>query len=180
MGTGIIVTGLPASRKSTIARALALALDLPVLDKDDFLEELYERDGVRTWDDRKKLSRQSDVLFQRAGQNHHSAVLVSHWRPTNESGESGTPTAWLQDAYAKLVEVACLCSAEIAHTRFTSRRRHPGHMDQSRDPAELLLRLKEWESCYPLGVGHPIAVRTDEETDMCLLAAQVQPFLTSH
>jgi len=31
----VVVSGLPCSGKSTLARRLALALDLPVIDKDD-------------------------------------------------------------------------------------------------------------------------------------------------
>ncbi len=36
----VVVTGLPASGKSTIARQLCAALALPLLDKDELLEAL--------------------------------------------------------------------------------------------------------------------------------------------
>ncbi|WP_370645738.1 AAA family ATPase [Ruegeria sp. Ofav3-42] len=57
MKLGIVVTGLPASGKTTVAREIAKRLGLVFLDKDDFLEELYERHGVPSWEHRKKLSR---------------------------------------------------------------------------------------------------------------------------
>ena len=38
----VIVTGLPASGKSTLGRAVAAALGLPMLDKDDILEALFD------------------------------------------------------------------------------------------------------------------------------------------
>ena len=41
----IIVTGLPASGKSTIGRAVAAALNLPLLDKHEILEGLFAIKG---------------------------------------------------------------------------------------------------------------------------------------
>ena len=38
----VVVSGLPASGKSTLSRRLATALSLPMLDKDDILEGLFE------------------------------------------------------------------------------------------------------------------------------------------
>ena len=99
MKIGVVVTGLPASGKTTIARIIANALSFDFIDKDDFLEGLYKLNDVRTWEDRKNLSRQSDVLFQDAGRKLGSAVLVSHWKPIAEGGNSGTPTNWLKETY---------------------------------------------------------------------------------
>ena len=42
----VVVSGLPASGKSTVARTLAGALGLPLLDKDVFLEALFASDGI--------------------------------------------------------------------------------------------------------------------------------------
>ena len=101
MKIGVVVTGLPASGKTTIARVIANALSFDLIDKDDFLEGLYELNKVSTWEDRKKLSRQSDVLFQHAGRKLGSAVLVSHWKSLTEGGDSGTSIDWIKGAYGK-------------------------------------------------------------------------------
>ena len=100
MKTGGVVPGLPSSGKTTIARIIANALSFDLVDEDDFLEGLYKLNEVRTWEDRKSLSRQSDVLFQDAGKKLGSAVLVSHWKPLAEGGDSGTSTGWLMEVYA--------------------------------------------------------------------------------
>lgn len=42
----VIVSGLPASGKSRLGAVLAPLLCLPMLDKDAFLEALFEGDGV--------------------------------------------------------------------------------------------------------------------------------------
>ena len=39
----LLVTGIPASGKSTIARALAEKLGLEIWDKDDILEDLFNK-----------------------------------------------------------------------------------------------------------------------------------------
>ena len=45
--TFVVVSGLPASGKTTLAKSLALALGLRLLDKDDILESLFgPRSGV--------------------------------------------------------------------------------------------------------------------------------------
>lgn len=152
---------IEASGKTTVARVIASALSFSLIDKDDFLEHLYERNEVRTWKDRKMLSRQSDVRFQEAAEKLGSAVLVSHWKSVAESGDSGTSTDWLKGTYALLVEVYCSCPPDIALYRFLTRRRHPSHFDKQRDPTELAKRLRGLESGYPLGVGPILEVPTD-------------------
>lgn len=175
MKSGVIVTGLPASGKTTIAREIAKRLGFVFLDKDDFLEDLYERHGVLSWEHRKRLSRRSDDAFQDAAVRSDSAVLVSHWRPLGESGESGTPSDWLAEEYKLLVEVCCLCSPEEALTRFLGRTRHPGH----RDSKELAQRLTSWTSCFPLGIGTLVEVRTDSEVNTDSVLENVRQALFS-
>ncbi|MDE4063909.1 AAA family ATPase [Phaeobacter gallaeciensis] len=63
MKSGVIVTGLPASGKTTIAREISKCLGFVFLDKDDFLEELYERHGVLSWEDRKNLADKVTTYF---------------------------------------------------------------------------------------------------------------------
>lgn len=165
MKIGVVVTGLPASGKTAVARIVAEALSFSLIDKDDFLEDLYEQNDVRTWEDRIKLSRQSDVLFQNAAEKLGSAVLVSHWRPFAEDGDSGTSTDWLRRCYISIIEVYCSCPSDIALDRFMARRRHPSHFDKQRDPSELAQRLRGLESGYPLGVGSVLEVPTDNKVN---------------
>jgi len=179
MKTAIVVTGLPASGKTTIAKSIAGGTGFVLLDKDDFLENLYGLYDVRTLEDRKTLSRKSDTMFQDACAQHGSAVLVSHWRPVAGQNESGTPTDWLQDTYDRLIEVACLCPAETALSRFSARSRHPGHMDQTRDKANLAQQFNSWESRYPLCIGHPITVNTGSVVNVDALIDQIRTIMTT-
>ena len=72
----IIVSGLPASGKATLARALANGLDLPLIDKGDFLERLLDTKGVGDADWRRRLSRQSDQTFRIDAERSSGAVLT--------------------------------------------------------------------------------------------------------
>lgn len=175
--TGIVVTGLPASGKTTVGRHLAEGLGLPLLDKDAFLEELYADHTVRTWDDRKKLSRQSDGVFRAAADASGSAVLVSHWRPPGQAGGSGTDTGWLAGAYTSLIEVCCQCPATVALARFHARVRHPGHLDQQRDPGEMARWFVALEDWYPLGLGTLVTVDAAGAVDHDGLLAKVRDLL---
>jgi predicted kinase len=177
MKIGVVVTGLPASGKTTIARSIASSLSLDLIDKDDFLEDLYELNEVRSWEGRKELSRQSDVLFQVAGVKSGSAVLVSHWKPLAERSESGTPTDWLKRTFTSLIEVYCFCPPDVAIDRFLARKRHPNHFDQQRDPTELAQRLRDLESGYPLGIGPVVEVRTDMKVNQQAIADKVRLLL---
>ena len=90
----IVFSGLPGSGKSTIARELAPRVQLALLDKDDFLEALFEERGTRDTASRSFLSREADERFAAAALAVSGACLVSWWRrsqvdPTRELPPSG-------------------------------------------------------------------------------------------
>jgi hypothetical protein len=58
----IVVTGLPASGKTTLGRQLASRLGVDFFDKDDYLEALFGSQAA-TEENRQMLSRQSDADF---------------------------------------------------------------------------------------------------------------------
>jgi adenylate kinase family enzyme len=75
----LVVSGLPGSGKSTLAQKLATTLGLPVIDKDQILDRLFESKGVgdATW--RRSLSRESDAILEREATSSDGAILVSFW-----------------------------------------------------------------------------------------------------
>jgi len=154
----IVVTGLPASGKSTLARRLAEDLERPVLDKDDFLEALYETNPVPDVATRQRLSRESDLTFKEAAKDKPSVVLVSHWRNASSGPGSGTPTDWISETYETVVEVHCRCSVDLAVQRFFARERHPGHRDRDRSREEWTKALIAYAASLPIGLGTLIEV----------------------
>ena len=122
----VLVSGHPGSGKTTLARDLAPLLGLPLIDKDDILERLFEAKGVGDAEWRRRLSRESDALLQTEAGQSTGAVLTSFWRLPGMPPDSGTSTEWLFDLSEIIVTVRCVCPAEIAAERFTRRTRHPG------------------------------------------------------
>jgi len=76
----VVVSGLPASGKTTLAHKLAPALNLPVIDKDQILNRLFESKGVGEAMWRRALSRESDLILERRAASSDRAILVSFWR----------------------------------------------------------------------------------------------------
>ncbi len=169
----VVVSGLPASGKSTVARVLASALCLDLLDKDDFLEALFETCEVGDVDWRRQLSVAADALFRQRAEMSKGAVLASWWLHPRSSTDSGTPTGWLASLQGPLVEVHCLCSAEVAASRFMTRARHPGHLDARWTRAELLASFERQALFGPLCVSETLLVNTEVELDGGLLVARV-------
>src|ERR1051325_8948408 len=174
-----IFSGLPGSGKSTLARQLAPMLALSVLDKDDFLDALFEERGVGDFAWRSALSREADARFEAAARRERAGCLVSWWRhPADKATSSGTPTDWLSQLTAPLVEVHCQCDLEIAVERFRSRRRHAGHLDGERTPANLRLQLSALPA-GPLGCGTVVTARTDESISVPTLSNRLMEALRS-
>jgi len=173
----LVITGLPASGKTTLGRQLASALGFSFLDKDDFLEQLFEQQGVGDLAWRQQLSRQSDQDFEETARRHKSVVLVSHWRPPADEGTSGTPTEWLTDAFQQIVEVFCDCPAEEAVRRFATRSRHAGHGDGLQTDDEITSRMSSWARNLPLGIGPSIRVNTTSPADLAEVVQQLKKHL---
>jgi energy-coupling factor transporter ATP-binding protein EcfA2 len=159
----VVVWGLPGSGKSTLARRLAGVLNLPVIDKDDILEGLYESKGVGDAAWRRVLSRESDRMFQDQASASMGALLVSHWHLTGMPVDSGTPTNWLSDLSGRMVNLHCVCSPEIAAGRFVRRKRHAGHLDSRASELEVLASLRRIAGLEFPEIGNRIEVDTSEE-----------------
>jgi predicted kinase len=132
--TLLVISGLPASGKTTLARRLAAELRLPLVGRDDIKERLFERLG---WSDRewsKWLGVASwDLLYWfvetqlAAGQ---SCVVESNFNPEWDSERIDGLAVRFR---ARLIQFHCHAAGDVLVERYLDRvasgERHPGHAD---------------------------------------------------
>jgi predicted kinase len=164
----VVVTGAPGSGKTTLARALASELALPLLAKDDVKEALFDElgGGDREWS--RKLGRATyDVLFavaRRLLESGASCILESNF-------SDAAPLRALPPARG--VQIFCSAPDDVVLERYANRKRHPGHLD-AEIVEELRTRLAsaEWR---PLQLhGRLIEVETTTRVDAKSLARAVR------
>ena len=170
----IVVSGLPASGKSSLASALGAKLGWQVLDKDKFLVDLFCSRGVGDDAWRTVLSREADALFRRAVESSRTTVACSWWRHPKSAEASGTPIDWLATLPAPIVEIHCECSPAVAKARFFNRTRHPGHLDSHRSESSLLASLEERQYDGPLFGHAAIVVNTERSVNLEGVASRVR------
>ena len=130
-----LVTGLPASGKTTLARALARALQVPLLSKDAIKEPLLDALGAADRAASRVLSDVSfAVLFALADEHlavTGAVVLEGNFRP----GEHERAVQALLTGHAPMTctQVLCRVPEPLRLVRLQARggvgARHPGHQD---------------------------------------------------
>jgi adenylylsulfate kinase-like enzyme len=170
----VVFSGVPGSGKSTVARKLAPRLSLPVLDKDDFLDELFKERGAGDAAWRSALSREADARLVRTAWELPGACLVSWWRNYKVSETTGTPVEWLSNLRAPLVEVHCRCRVETAVDRFLARERHPGHLDTSRTRTSLITQFNAFDAAGPIACGPLLVLDTEQDVNPDVVVDQLQ------
>jgi hypothetical protein len=164
--TLVLVTGPPASGKTTLARPLAHHLDLPLLGKDTIKEALFDTLGTgdRAWS--RRLGGASYAVLLALAQELPAAVLDANFYPDHGPG--------LLQACPRPIEVFCRCPAAEVEHRFTTRAsaRHPGHVDHVPD-AQLKAALDGGVS--PLCLGGPVLeVDTSGPVDVAAVATWIR------
>jgi predicted kinase len=131
----VVVTGPPASGKSTIARALAEALPAPLIAKDSVKEALFDSLGTGNPDWSRKLGIATyAILFLTLEQEvaaGRSCVLEANFDHNEASAQLAA--IQLRESFRAL-QIVCYASREVLIDRFVSRAgsRHPGHIDDER------------------------------------------------
>jgi len=172
-----VISGLPGSGKTTLGGQIAHLLNLPLIDKDDILLELFDAKGMGDAVWRRSLSRESDGIFQRKAAAAGGGVLVSFWRLDRMAEDSGIPTEWIRGVCRPIAHVHCVCAPEIAAERFCRRKRHPGHLDSTHAFEEILAGIQKLARLNPPDLGARIDVDTACKPNVDELVRQIHRVL---
>jgi len=129
----VIVSGPPASGKSTLAPGIARELGLPLVAKDTIKDALMSELPVPDVETSRQLGRAAvRAMLAVAAEAPRGVVIESNFYRS-------VAAASLRRLPGSLVEVFCRCEREVAAARYRERAgsRHSGHFDSIRTPDEL-------------------------------------------
>lgn len=144
----VVVSGPPASGKSTLAPALADALNLPLVAKDTIKDALLSVLSVPNVEASRQIGRAAvRAMLAVCAQSRPGAVIESNFYRTVARDD-------LLALPGDVVEIFCRCDAATAAARYRERAgsRHAGHFDSVRTTEEL------WndEVSEPVAGGWPL------------------------
>lgn len=160
----VVVSGPPASGKSSLAPALAAELDLPLLAKDVVKDALVDVLGAPDLPRSRELGRAAVQVLLAVAATAGRAVLESVWHADARERLAALP--------GPTVEVFCRCDPDVLRTRFAARSasRAAGYFDRERSASEL------WnvEVGSPVAGGWPVLeVDTGAVVDVAALARRI-------
>lgn len=166
-----LVSGAPGAGKTSLATALAVALDLPLLAKDAIKETLWDvlepPAGDLGWS--RRLGGAAMELLWTLAEACPAAILEANFRP-----HSAYERSRIEALGARVVEIYCWCPPAMAAARYAARAtapsHHRAHVLQTLSP-ELL-----GEFDRPVGIGTVIRVNTTGPVDADEIAQQVRRY----
>jgi predicted kinase len=163
----VVVSGPPASGKSTLAPVLARDLGLPLVAKDIIKDALMSVLPVPNVETSRQIGRGAvAAMLAVAADSPIGAVIESSFYRSVASDE-------LRRLPGRVVEVFCRCDQALARDRYAARAgtRHRGHFDDVRSTEEL------WngEVAEPVAGGWPLLqVTTDRPVNVIELVALIR------
>ncbi len=155
----VIINGPPGSGKTTLARAVADHLELPLIAKDTIKEALMTVLPVEDVDSSRRLGRAAiAAMLSVASASPQGAILDANL-DRRFAGKD------LEQLPGQVIEVFCTCPRELCLARYRARQhcRAPGHFDSKRTDDEI------WNDnvTQPIAAGWPlIEVDTSKAVDL--------------
>jgi predicted kinase len=174
----VLISGAPASGKTTVARPLAERLGFALLTKDDIKETLYValRGAPGDVEFSHTIGSAAMELLWSLAPHCPAVVLEANFR-TRSPSEREKVAALLAQPDTQLVEVYCRIPREEASRRFFERarleRHHPAHALAAMSPE----RMMEYEE--PFALSPVIEVDTTHPVDIDTLVVRIGQHLNA-
>ena len=180
----IVVTGPPATGKTTVGEELARRLRVPFISKDLLKETLYDVFGYGD-ELEEKLDRAALALVFTVVETQLEAG-VSVVAESNFDADTDTAPfrRIVREHEVRLVQIHCRASTDAVLRAFAERaesgRRHPGHQDEREDVAEVRGKLEAglWDALELPGELIELPV-LEADVDYDALAGQVRQLARS-
>lgn len=132
----IVITGFPATGKTTLSKKLSNHFNIPSFGKDDFKEILYDNFENRSIEVNKKFGKVSfEFLFFVAEENlknNKSIIIEANFK----AGLANKKLSLISELYScKTIQIRCFADGNILYKRFNNRvnskERHPAHLENN-------------------------------------------------
>jgi predicted kinase len=121
----VVVTGIPASGKTTLATALSAQLEWPLISKDVVKEALFDALGTGDLQWSQRLGRAGHVVMYSLAATMPRVILEAHF-------QRGLAEPELLALNRRIVQIYCRCPVDLAAERYRRRihdpDRHVGHL----------------------------------------------------
>jgi predicted kinase len=169
----LLVSGAPASGKSTLARALAQIFGYPLISKDTIKESLFDSLGTRLSSDldapelSRLLSRAAMDMLWSLAPGCPQVMLEANFRPRSEHERER-----FSALEGRKLEIYCHCTLEEASRRFRERATRLDHHPAHSMKAMSVELLEEFDR--PIGLCPVIDVDTERPVDALAVADRIR------
>jgi predicted kinase len=152
----VVVTGIPASGKTTLATALSAQLGWPLISKDVVKEALFDSLGTGDLQWSQRLGRAGHVVMYSLAAPIPRVILEAHF-------QRGVAEPELLALDRRMVQVYCRCPVDLATQRYRSRigdpDRHAGHLPEHQSDEVIERWMKDTPT--PLDLPNALLVEID-------------------
>ena len=169
----VVVAGIPASGKTTLATALGARLGWPLISKDVVKEALFDALGTGDLEWSQRLGRAGHVVMYALAATMPRVILEAHFK-------RGVAEPELLALGRPIVQIYCRCPVDVAARRYRGRiedpDRHAGHLPEHQSDQVIEGWMKDSPAPLDLPNAHLIEVDTTRPVDADVVATSIQAY----